>query len=151
MVEIKAILKKLIIALVVIFILMVAIGAVYNATNPNSVSNNKEASDYNNNDNSDGYKPTSYLVRYEITGTAESVSITYSNEDGGTSQKSEVYLPNSCILYPMYEGDFLYISAQNNGEYGSVTTEIYVAGELFRTSTSYGAYVIATSSGILGT
>lgn len=107
-------------------------------------------SDYNSNYgsyNDDDYK--SYLVKYKVTGTADSVSVTYANEDGGTSQKSEVYLPWSHTMYPMKSRDFVYISAQNNGKYGSVTTEIYVDGELFKTSSSDGAYVIATSSELL--
>jgi hypothetical protein len=93
----------------------------------------------------------SYLVRYEVTGTADSVSVTYENNDGGVSQESNVEVPWSCptVFCPSKSGDFVYISAQNNGEYGSVKTTIYVDGEVFKTSTSYGAYVIASSSGSL--
>jgi len=73
----------------------------------------------------------------------------YSTYDGGTSQRSTVYLPWDITYHSMHSGDFVYISAQNNGEHGSVKAEIYVDGELFKTSYSFGAYVIASSSGIL--
>jgi len=39
------------------------------------------------------------------------------------------------------------ISAQNNGSRGSITVTIYVNGKIFRTSTSSGAYVIASADG----
>lgn len=108
-------------------------------------SSNEETS----NDNNDVYVPLSRIVTYKVTGSAESVSITYTNYDGGTSQYSLVYLPWDITFYSMKSGDFVYISAQNNGEYGSVKAEIYVDGALFKTSSSYGAYVIASSSGII--
>ena len=90
-----------------------------------------------------------YEVVYNVTGTAESVSVTFENYGGGTSQWDTAYLPWDYPIYGMQNGDFVYISAQNNGEYGSVTSRIYVDGELFKTTTSYGAYVIATASGRL--
>lgn len=47
-------------------------------------------------------------------------------------------------------GAFLYISAQNQGESGSVTYEIWVDGAKWRDSTSRRAYVISTCSGRAG-
>lgn len=91
-------------------------------------------------------QPTTYTVKYEVTGSATSASLTYQNRDGGTSQESDVYLPWT-YSFTAEAGDFLYISAQNNGEYGSVTTTIYLNGTQVKTSTSTGAYVIATASG----
>lgn len=109
-----------------------------------------ETSEYSSYDNENNINvPVFHIVTYRVTGSADSVSVTYENYDGGTSQRSKVYLPWERQLFSMKTGDFVYISAQNNGEYGSVTTEIYVDGELFKTSTSIGAYVIATSSGTL--
>lgn len=92
------------------------------------------------------------VVVYEITGTAEKVSITLSNATGGTEQsqvplkfgKTSIPWQESYYSFPSH---FLYISAQNQGEYGTVTVSIYVKGKLFKTSTSSGAYVIATASG----
>lgn len=87
-----------------------------------------------------------YLVRYEITGTAKTVDVTLNNSNGGTSQYSNVTLPKS-YKYSTFNDDFLYISAQNNDKLGSVTVSIYYKDKLFKTSTSSGAYVIATASG----
>lgn len=91
--------------------------------------------------------PTTHTVTYKVTGTATSASLTSENSGGGTEQISDAYIPWETTYYTMQTGDFVYISAQNNGEYGSVTSEIYVDGALFKTSTSSGAYVIATTSG----
>jgi hypothetical protein len=43
--------------------------------------------------------------------------------------------------------EFVYISAQNNQD--NVTVKIIVDGDTFKESTSTGAYVIATASGLL--
>jgi len=88
---------------------------------------------------------TLYEVVYEITGTAEIVNVTLANATGGTEQCS-VHIPRR-FLYSSFTDSFLYISAQNQGEYGTVTVSIYINGELFKTSSSSGAYVIATASG----
>ncbi len=91
-----------------------------------------------------------HRVTYKVTGVAtRSVSVTFENYDGGTSQYSSVALPWERTLYSMTSGDWVYISAQNNEDGGCIETEIYVDGELFKHSQSCGAYVIATSSGIL--
>ena len=93
-------------------------------------------------------QPTTTSVVYEIVGTAKSVSITLSNPTGGTEQYGNAKVPQS-ITYSDFKSDFLYISAQNNGEQGSVTVTIYVNGQAVKTATSSGAYVIATASGSL--
>lgn len=84
-------------------------------------------------------------MEYEITGSAQSVSVTLSNATGGTEQESDVYLPHT-YSYDNFPNYFLYISAQNNGETGSVTATIRVNGKVVKTSTSSGAYVIASAS-----
>lgn len=91
---------------------------------------------------------SSVSVRYKVSGTAESVDITYENADGGTSQLSDEELPWS-ITFDGNIGDFVYISAQNQGETGTVTVTIYKNGDVYKQSTSEGAYVIATASGTL--
>ena len=91
---------------------------------------------------------TSIDVEYKVTGTASEVDVTYENEDGGTSQQSNVSVPWS-YSFTGDPGDFVYISAQNQGESGSVTVTIYTDGDKFKSSTSSGAYVIATASGSL--
>jgi hypothetical protein len=90
-------------------------------------------------------KPTTYLIEYEVTGSAQSASLTYQNRDGGTSQE-DVSIPWT-YSFTARSGDFVYISAQNEGEYGTVTVNIYLDGVQVKTSTSSGAYVIATASG----
>lgn len=93
------------------------------------------------------------VVVYEITGTAEKVNITLSNDTGGTEQSYTYLNPTKTLSTPWrreyysFPNRFLYISAQNQGEYGTVTVSIYVNGELFKTSSSSGAYVIASASG----
>ena len=91
---------------------------------------------------------TSISVTYEVTGSANAVDVTYENDDGGTSQEGEVPVPWS-YTFTGEPGDFVYISAQNQGESGSVTATIITDGDTFKTSTSSGAYVIATASGSL--
>jgi hypothetical protein len=46
-----------------------------------------------------------------------------------------------------HSGDFVYLSARNNQEYGDVTCTIPVNGRVLQTVTSSGAYVIASCSG----
>lgn len=86
-----------------------------------------------------------YDVVYEVTGSAQSASLTWATTGGGTSQQT-VNLPWN-IKYTMRDGDFVYISAQNQGKTGSVTTTIKADGKTFKSTTSTGAYVIATASG----
>jgi hypothetical protein len=87
------------------------------------------------------------VVVYKIDGTAEEVDVTLSNPTGGTEQYSSVFLPYK-YSYDSFSDDFVYISAQNQGEYGTVRVSIYVDGELFKSASSSGAYVIATASGL---
>ena len=93
-----------------------------------------------------------YCKEYEVTGTAYSANITQTNPDGGTEQYSNVKLSGSYeFSVPIRRGSFDYyhamILAQNNGSRGSITVTIYVNGKIFRTSTSNGAYVIASADG----
>jgi hypothetical protein len=85
---------------------------------------------------------TTHAVRYEVTGSADCVSMTYTNASGGTSQEADMAVPWS-ESFTAEDGEFLYISAQNKTEYGSVTVTIYVDNVPVETSTSSGAYVIA--------
>ncbi len=92
--------------------------------------------------------PVIYSVKYEATGTTASVNITIENEQGGTSQYADIN-PTWDYSFTRSAGEFVYISAQNQTEYGSVTVTIYVDGDVWKTSSSNGAYVIASASGIL--
>lgn len=85
-------------------------------------------------------------VSYVVSGSAEYVDVTIENEDGGVSQFSDVPVPWGYEAKFARES-FVYVSAQNQGYDGSVTVEIYTDGDLFKTSTSEGSFVIATASG----
>lgn len=86
-------------------------------------------------------------VIYDITGTAERVFVTLSNPTGGTEQYDNVYLPHRYI-FTSFPESFVYVSAQNQGDSGTVAVSIYVNGTRFKRSSSSGAYVIATASGL---
>ncbi len=92
-------------------------------------------------------KSTSYVIQYKITGTAGGADLTYENSTGGTEQK-EVKLPYE-DSFMARRGAYLYISAQNTGEYGTVRCEILVNGQVVKSAESSGAYKIATCSGRL--
>lgn len=91
---------------------------------------------------------TSWTVKYTVTGTAATVDVTYENSSQGTSQDSGVTLPWS-YSFTGHAGDFVYISAQNDGASGNVTATIYKNDTVFKQSTSSGAYVIAEADGEL--
>jgi hypothetical protein len=85
-----------------------------------------------------------FNVEYTVDGTARSASLTYQNEQGGGEQET-VRLPWHAV-FTVRRGQFLYISAQNQGESGDVTTQIKINGHVVKTATSRGAYTIATVS-----
>ncbi len=87
-----------------------------------------------------------YTIKYEVTGSASSVSLTIENSDGGTSQFSDKPLPWTYTFTSKFD-TWIYCSAQNQGDAGTVTVKLYVNNEVFKQSTSEGAYVIATASG----
>jgi len=94
----------------------------------------------------DDPEPTTATVKYEVTGTAQTVDITLSNKEEGTSQFGDVSVPWS-MSFVAPRGNFVYLSAQNQGQTGTVICTIYINGDQFKSSTSSGAYVIATASG----
>lgn len=100
--------------------------------------------------------PTTHTVTYKVEGSTSMASITYSNPYGDTSQQSDIDVPLTLKdgtpgiqMSGMHRGDFLYISAQNSKEYGSVTCAIEVDGIRVKENTSRGAFTIATCSGSL--
>ncbi|MCI0728860.1 MAG: hypothetical protein L0332_19390 [Chloroflexi bacterium] len=107
---------------------------------------------------------TQYRIKYAVTGTASRASLTYSNAQGGTEQIT-VELPWESDMGYFPAGDFVYISAQNDSESGSVICEIWQrpdnpswSGSLrtdqvfekAKTSTSQGAFAIASCDGSAG-
>ena len=91
---------------------------------------------------------TYHEVHYDVSGTAASADITYATTDGGTAQVAAATLPWS-TGFGAQPGTFLYLSAQNTGSTGDITVQIIVNGAPWKSSTSSGAYVIATASGTL--
>ena len=89
--------------------------------------------------------PPTPEVEYKITGTASKVFVTLNNASGGTEQFDNVSVPHT-YTFETFDDWFLYVSAQNLGDWGSVTVTIYLNGAVVKTSTSSGAYVIATAS-----
>jgi hypothetical protein len=83
-------------------------------------------------------------VRYVITGKASSVNITQQNDTGGTDQ-GDYKVPYCDMFTGFHSGDFLYISAQNNGG-GSITCKIYSGSSVIAQATANGEYAIATCS-----
>jgi hypothetical protein len=90
----------------------------------------------------------SHQVKYEVTGTATIVDVTYQNENGDASQLSKRLVPWSTTV-TVGSGGFAYVSAQNAGESGDVTCTIYVDGTQKESNTSSGAFTICTASGTL--
>lgn len=89
---------------------------------------------------------STFDVKYVIDGSAKSVGITYTNATGGIEQRSTVRLP-FVLTFTAPEGQFLSISAQNDGNLGSVSCHILLDGFEQRSAVSSGAYVIASCSG----
>jgi hypothetical protein len=87
-------------------------------------------------------------VTYEVGGTTRGAEITYQNVSGGTEQKG-VRVPWRMSMSADY-GDFLYISAQNFYDEGTIECRIRVNAKVIQEARSAGAYVIATCSGNAG-
>jgi hypothetical protein len=87
------------------------------------------------------------FVSYRVTCDSGTVDITYETSGGGTSQAIGVSTPWNYFLERPRNGDFLYVSAQNKQDHGSITVEIRMGDRVYRTETSTGAYCIATVSG----
>ena len=124
-------------------VLAVMVGAVV-LTSPSKSSGGSDTST----SGSDGPSPIANVVNpqhsvtYKVTGSARSVDVTYQNGTGGTEQKSHVAVPWSQI-FQSSSGAYLYLSAQNQGNSGDLTTEIDVDGSSRKQANASGAYVIA--------
>jgi hypothetical protein len=84
--------------------------------------------------------------KYEVSGTAGDYSITCEGAPSGTVQYSNV---GSGWAYTWKQTGtrWLYMSAQNNTDSGTVTVKIIRNGKVLAQQTSSGAYVIATVDG----
>ncbi len=100
---------------------------------------------YNGSSSSPTAESETVTVGYNVTGNAQRADLTYTNASGGTEQ-IEVNVPYG-KSFTMKRGSFVYISAQNKGDFGSINCEILFNSQSYKKSTSSGAYKIATCSG----
>ena len=91
-----------------------------------------------------------YVVEYRLGGTASRANITIENESGGTEQFSNVPVKGWSKKFGAERRQFVYISAQNQDEGGTIRCEIWVNGELWKEAESIGSYSIASCSGAVG-
>lgn len=82
-------------------------------------------------------------VDYKVT--CASCDLTYSDSKGNTKQTSMT--SSWSLSFEADEDQFLYLSAQNNNQTGTVSVSIKCAGKTIDDASSSGAYVIATASG----
>lgn len=87
----------------------------------------------------------SYDIKYTVECDSGTVFITYENNDGDTSQRTEAETPWE-YKFKGAEDDFLYVSAQNNQDYGSITVKIKKDGKVIAEDSCDGEYCIATAS-----
>jgi hypothetical protein len=78
------------------------------------------------------------IVTYEVTGDADSIDLSYTDQTGAM-QNSIVELPWKND-FGNFSGSEVYLYAHNRGDYGSVTLNIYINRQLFRTATFTGGY-----------
>jgi len=92
--------------------------------------------------------PSQHTVVYRVTGNIARASLTYESGEGSTEQRT-VNVPWE-IKFTVEQGQFLYLSAQNEENRGIIMAEILLDGKEWKKATSDGAYVIATVSGRIG-
>ena len=83
-------------------------------------------------------------ITYTVTGMGRA-GLTYQNASGGTEQKT-VSLPWTLELTAP-SGEFLYLSAQKQQEYGTITARVYVDGTMLQQAEADSDYGIALVSG----
>lgn len=91
---------------------------------------------------------SSHEIRYLITGSAVVASqISYGTLGGGISQITDRTLPWQKTVEASTSLIIASVNAQNAGESGSVSCEVWIDGRRVSKNTSEGAYVIAQCSG----
>jgi hypothetical protein len=89
-----------------------------------------------------------YRVTYVVTGSTNRASVTYSNSQDNTEQR-DVLVPWE-VTYTMAAGQFAYVSAQNDNDWGTIECVIELDGVAWEQAKSSGAYKIASCSGSVG-
>ena len=90
------------------------------------------------------YSPPPQVI-YSISGTFAGASVTMQAPTG--TVQSEYHGAGTVGTYSFDSGDFVYLSAQNQGDSGSITCTITEGDTVISTNTSTGAYVIASCNG----
>jgi hypothetical protein len=97
--------------------------------------------------------PAGHSVKIEVTGSPAEIATDVTYQDlasNDTAQDSGRAVPYWRSWANVPNGTWVYISAQNDDDRGSITCSVYVDGKLWKTTTSNGGYVICTASGFLG-
>lgn len=95
--------------------------------------------------------PSVHMVTYQVGGSARGADITYTSPSGDIAQQSGVDVPlhagsRSGLSYRMPAGAFVQISAQNTGDFGTITCAIDVDGVQVTSNFSSGGFTIASCS-----
>lgn len=91
-------------------------------------------------------------VTYQLTGSATSASLTYTDGAGNIQQQTSVAVPlvrksgASGISFNVSHGDFVSFSAQNNGDSGDLSCTIEADGVVINRGHSSGGYAIVSCS-----
>ena len=94
-------------------------------------------------------RPTTFEIMYQVRGEGtDRASLTIENETGGTEQ-TDVFLP-WMKRFTAEAGQFVYISAQNDSDGGSISCLITADDEVIESAESDGAFAIASCSGSVG-
>ena len=91
-----------------------------------------------------------YSVKYEVTGTASRVDVTTNDSVGNVELYENMSLPwSKTFVVTVEEKDYFFakLIAKSHDVTSSVTVAIYVDGELFESSVSFGAYAVAETYG----
>ncbi len=91
--------------------------------------------------------PTTATIKYEVRGSASFASLTYVNASGGIAQETKVKLP-WVASFTTDIGNIVSLSAQNEGESGTVSVYIFSSGRIIQSASSTGEYVIALAAGM---
>ena len=87
-------------------------------------------------------------VTYEVDGTASTAGVTASTPTGTEQHDINIPLTNTSgvagVSHVAQRGEFLYLSAQNQGSEGTITCRITLDGEVVSENSSSGEYGIAS-------
>ncbi|WP_231965610.1 MULTISPECIES: MmpS family transport accessory protein [unclassified Mycobacterium] len=89
-------------------------------------------------------------VTYSVTGSGESVAITYSGRDFNTAQETDASLPWSKDVTIDGLGKTVTLTATNGSDGGTITCEISANGKTLAQQTSSGPFASASCIGNAG-